>query len=96
MLTIKINNSNLEKRITEEARLVGKSTQEVIEDLLRNALPEKRDELIYQKLTPKAFGYILNANIDVELPLDETVSLFADVDNSAEYVKKLRKTSWRK
>ncbi len=96
MLTIRINDSRLERTIAEKARQVGKSTEELVQDLLRTALPEKHEGLNYQNLNPQAFGYKIQNSIEFELPNDENISLFADVDNTAEYADRLRKRAWRK
>lgn len=95
MLTVRITDRYLEKSISEKARLVGKSTQELVEDLLRNALHEKQEGLSYQKLNPESFGYIISADAECE-SVDEDVSLFSDIDNAAEYTENLRKKGWRK
>lgn len=95
MITVQINDSHLEKSIKEKARLVGKTTQEVVENLLRNALPENQSELSYSKLNPQNFGYIIEEE-NITVSSDEITSVFSDVDNSAEYTKELRKKAWRK
>lgn len=94
MLTIKINDRDLERRITEKAHSFGKSTQEFVNEILNNALPESQDEISYQRLSPTNHGYILNSVIeDVST---ESSNLFSEVSDVADYVDALRKNTWRK
>jgi hypothetical protein len=58
MLTININDLNLEKQLTDKARSTGKSMQEIIKQLLKE-LPEKSSDLNYEILDPKEYGYYI-------------------------------------
>lgn len=95
MLTVNINDTHLEKRIIEKARLKGKSAQEIIKDLLANALPETNEDLQYQKLNPKDYGYFIN-NTDENIADDNNIKLFSQVDDPKEFTETLRKKGWRK
>lgn len=94
MLTIKIKDKNLEKRITEKAHSFGKSTQEFVNELLINALPESKDDISFQPLSPVDHGYIINQI--VEDVSTESSNIFSEVSNVADYVDALRKNAWRK
>ena len=93
MLTININDVDLEKRIAERARSIGKSRQEIVEELLTKALPEKSGELNYIKLDPKDYGYYITGK---SISVNDNIELFSHVENSEKYVENLRKNAWRK
>ncbi|MFD1628495.1 hypothetical protein [Pseudopedobacter beijingensis] len=95
MLTVNINDSHLEKRIAEKARLIGKSTQELVKDLLADALLAGNEGLDYQKLNPKEHGYLIDTNGEEDIVAEETV-LFSHVEDTAAFVDNLRKNTWRK
>jgi hypothetical protein len=62
MLTINLNDIDLEKRIADKARSMGKSMQEMVEEVLTNALAEKREQRDYDALDPKEYGYYIGVN----------------------------------
>lgn len=96
MLTININDVQLEKRIAEKARSIGKSTQEIVKELLTSALPETSQGLYYQKLNPKDHGYFIDTNVEEEIFGNSDKTLFLHVEDSAKYTENLRKNAWRK
>lgn len=96
MLTIKIKDRDLEKRITEKAHSFGKSTQEFVNELLSNALPESKDDVPYQRLSPNDHGYIIDQAIDVENLSFENSMPFSEVNDVSGYIEDLRKNAWRK
>lgn len=96
MLTININDIHLEKCIAEKARLKGKSSQEIVEDLLTNALPGTNEGLNYQKLNPIDHGYLIETSIDEDIADTDDVPLFSHVKDSGGYIEDLRKNTWRK
>ena len=96
MPTININDIHLEKRIAEKSRLIGKSSQEIVKDLLANALPETNEGLNYQKLNAMDHGYFIGASIDEDIIGSADVPLFSQVEDSENYIEDLRKNIWRK
>ena len=62
MLTINLNDIDLEKRIADKARSMGKSMQEMVEEVLTNALAEKREQRDYDALDAKEYGYYIGVN----------------------------------
>lgn len=96
MLTININDVHLEKRIAEKAHSIGKSMQQIVEEMLSNALPEKSEGLYYQKLDPKSYGYFIDIDVDESVSDNDNNELFSYVQDSEKYVENLRKNAWRK
>lgn len=96
MLTININDIHLEKRIAEKARLIGKSSHEIVKDLLFNALSGTNEGVYYQKLKAIDHGYIIGPSVDENISDTKEVSLFSHVEDSEKYVEDIRKNSWRK
>jgi len=64
MLTININDAELEKRIADKAHLIGKSMEEIVHELLSNALREESKQLNSEFLDPKEYGYYFNRGDD--------------------------------
>jgi hypothetical protein len=62
MTTFNINDLDLEKRLTDEARSTGKSIQEIMEQLLLKALPEKGSDLNSEILDPEEYGYYITGS----------------------------------
>lgn len=94
MLTLEINDARLEQKILEKARSIGKSAQEMLKDLvvekmqegeIINELPFEIPKLDYRKKLKK-IDYGIN---DKELN-KETVLLFSEIGDTAEYAHNLR------
>lgn len=97
MLTVKINDSSLERRIAEKARVIGKSTQEFVHELLNNALDNDDTELVFEKRNAKSNGYTIALTDDAaSFVFHEDVEPYAYVKDSASYTEELRKKAWRK
>ncbi|PRY35876.1 hypothetical protein CLV58_1133 [Spirosoma oryzae] len=92
MITVHIDDAQLEQRINEEVNATGKSVQLVIEELLSAALPT----LEYPHLNPTEHGHIIADSLDTSNEQSENTTLFSQVSNAADYVSNLRKTSWRR
>ncbi|WP_028296643.1 hypothetical protein [Olivibacter sitiensis] len=97
MLTVRINDSGLERRIVEKARTIGKSTQEFVHDVLDDALTEDSDTgLIFEKLDIKNNGYTMVFSKAEDSVLAEDAEPYSYVTDSATYTEQLRKKAWRK
>ena len=93
---LNIENKELEKKLLEEANKNGRKLANIIIDILeKNFLQKKERKLNYKRLDPSKFiskiDYEVNENEDFT-----DVFPFADVDNSAVYIRELRKNTWRK
>ena len=103
MLTFEINDAQLEHRILEKARIIGKSTQELLKDLLTKAIQEDitLDKLPFEvpKLDYRNHSSIYNPEISEEESLladDTSVVPFAHVSDTVEFANQLRKTAWQR
>lgn len=92
MLTIQIDDAQLEHRIQEQADATGKTAQAVIEELLITALPT----LEYPHLNSIEHGYVIAALSTVSTDHTPDTTLFSQVADAAAYVSNLRKTTWRR
>lgn len=92
MITVYIDDTQLEQRINEEANATGKSAQLVIEELLSAVLPTR---LEHPHLNPNEHGYIIaDSFVANEHATDSP--LFSQVSDAADYVSNVRKASWRR
>ena len=95
MLTIQISDKRLENRIAERAKQIGKTAQELVESLLAENLGEsEEDAFVFPKLDPMKHSSVIDYHIQ-DSDEFEKVRLFEGVDDSVEYVKKLREKAWR-
>lgn len=92
MLTVQINDAQLEQRLLDEARTTGKTTQEVVEELLTALLPT----LNYPHLDPHKHGYVLDNPSASGGEQMGDVALFSQVDDAADFVSEQRKIAWRR
>ncbi len=92
MITVHIDDAQLEQRINEEVNATGKSVQLVIEELLSAALPT----LKYPHLNPTEHGHIIADSLDLPSEQSADTTLFSQVSDAADYVANLRNTSWRR
>ena len=103
MLTFEINDAQLEHLILEKARAIGKSTQELLKDLLTKAIQEDiaLDKLPFEvpKLDYRNHSSIYNPELSEEESLladDASIMPFAHVSDTVEYANQLRKTAWQR
>ena len=103
MLTFEINDAQLEHRILEKARAIGKSAQELLKELLTKAIQEDiaLDKLPFEvpKLDYRNHSSIYNPEISEEESLladDASVMPFAHVTDTVEFANQLRKTAWQR
>jgi len=90
MLLIQIEDVQLEKRIEAQARQAGQTTQEFVREVLAATVPV--DAL--PRLNPLEYGRVLNVELPETDELDR-VRPFAEVTDSVNFVKELRKKAWR-
>ncbi len=82
MLTVTINDTNLEKYIIEKTQI--------------SVLPDITNELYYQKLNAQSYGYYINTPVDEDGNDDDDVQPFSQVENTETFTEILRKNAWRK
>lgn len=98
MLTVEINDAQLEHRILEKAHAIGKSVQELLKDILTKAIQE---EAALEKLpfdVPK-LDYRQYIKI-IDEPLGDDViddaAIFQNGIDTVEFAKQLRTQAWKR
>ena len=96
-VTVSIENKELEKMLLAEAARNGRKLSAIILDVLENNfLRKKKPELSFKKLDPLKYMSKIEMEID-ESDEDLTDAIpYADIKDSAAYVRELRKNTWRK
>lgn len=98
MLTFEINDAQLEHRILEKARAIGKSTQELLKELLTKAIQEDiaLEKLPFEvpKLDYRQYIKIINEPLGDEV-IDD-VPIFQNGIETVEFANQLRKTAWKR
>ena len=98
MLTFEINNAQLEHRILEKARAIGKSTQELLKELLTKAIQEDiaLDKLPFEvhKLDYRQYIKIIDEPLGDEVIDDAPI--FQDGIETVEFAKQLREQAWKR
>ncbi len=94
---INIENKEIENRLRDEANRRGWQPSDIIMEFLEKKFLHGREnrKLRVRKLNPLKHIARINYNIDESDDLVD-VSPFKDVNDSAEYVKELRKNTWRR
>lgn len=95
-VVLNIKNKELEQRLLEEADKKGrKITNIILEVLENNFLPKKEHKSHYKRLNPLEHISKIDYQVDESENFSD-VFPFADVEDSAAYVKKIRQNAWRK
>lgn len=98
MLTFEINDAQLEHRILEKARAIGKSTQELLKDLLTKAIQEDiaLDRLPFEvpKLDYRQYIKIIDEPLGDDVIDDAPI--FQNGIDTVEFANQLRKTAWKR
>ncbi len=92
MLTIQIDDAQLEQRIIEKAKSIGQTAQEFLRDLAVRETT-KKDKLPFDvpRLDPALYAQVIDFGIDDENLNRETVTLFAQVGDAGQYIHNLRR-----
>ena len=104
MLTLETNDARLEQKISEKARAIGKSVQELLKDFVVEKFQEeeKLETLPFDvpKLDYRKYIKIIDNHELTDEDLlhsdDSNVSPFAHVTDTVEYARQLRKTAWER
>ena len=98
MLTFEINDAQLEHRILEKARTIGKSTQELLKELLTKAIQEDiaLDKLPFEvpKLDYRQYIKIIDEPLGDEVIDDAPI--FQNGIETVEFAKQLREQAWKR
>jgi hypothetical protein len=92
MLTIQIDDAQLEQRIVEAAKAIGQTAQEFLRDLaMRETKTITKLPFEIPRLDPALYAQTIDFGIDDENLNKETITLFAQVHDAGEYIHNLRK-----
>ena len=97
MLTLEINDANLEEKIIEKARSFGKTAQQFLKDLVIDEISETEEldfeipHLDYRKHI-KIIDYVLTEE-ELAIANNPDVKPFSHIKDSAKYVHDLRRKS---
>lgn len=94
MLTIRVSDTRLEARLIERAQAMGKSAEQLIQELLAEALePIEVTTLSFEKLDPNLHSQRLE--FDVEPGTDDAPA-FRHITDTVEYANTLRQNAWKR
>lgn len=102
MLTIQITDTDLEQRIVERAKAIGKSVQQLAQELLSNQLIDSDEELGFEvprldvRQHARTYTPEISAEEEAELAKNPDVKLFAHVTDTVAFAKQLRNNSWKR
>ena len=95
MLTLEIDDANLEQKIIEKARSFGKTAQQFLKDLVIDKISETEElgfeipHLDYRKHI-KIIDYVLTEEEELAIASNPDVKPFSHIKDSAKYVHDLR------
>ncbi|MEZ0607906.1 hypothetical protein ACAW74_05280 [Fibrella sp. WM1] len=94
MITIRVDDTRLEARLTERARVTGKSAEQIAQELLAEALESTQEmTLSFQKLDPRQHSQRLQ--FDVDSATDDAPA-FQHVTDTVDYANSLRQNAWKR
>jgi negative regulator of replication initiation len=96
MITLEINDAQLEQKIIEKAKAIGKTAQDFLRNIVEEKVEESTEKLPFEvpKLDYRKFSKIYEPEyVDENI---EQVKLFSQVKNTKEFAKKLRNNSWER
>ncbi|RYF68585.1 MAG: hypothetical protein EOO39_19160 [Cytophagaceae bacterium] len=94
MLLIQVNDAQLEAQLTRQAAATGKPTQQLVEELLTEALKQVTAmEFSFPRLDPKRHSKPLQLAVD---PSTDDAPVFQHVGDTAEFAKTLRQNAWKR
>jgi hypothetical protein len=91
MLAIKIDNPEIENRLREYAKQQKKAIEDLVNDAMKLFLEthQKDDTLIFTKKDP--MKHIVKTDFEDDGEDLSDVKLYSHIENSAEYIHKLRR-----
>ena len=96
MLTLEISNQLLEQRLLEKARNLGKTAQQIVEEMLADSLLKNKEIITkYPYLDPEHHKSILRFEIE-ESEITNDKPLFDHVTDTQTFAKELRKKAWQR
>jgi hypothetical protein len=96
MLTIQIDDAQLEQRIVETAKAIGQTAQEFLKDLaMRETKTITKLPFEIPRLDYRNHITIIDYELEDEESIDDA-PLFQNVGDTIEFAKKLREEAWQR
>ena len=99
MLTLEINDAQLEQKILEKARSIGKSVEELMKDFVVEKIQEeeKEEQLPFDvpKLDYRKYISIIDYGNEDEDEIDDK-PIFQNGIETLEFAKQLRQNAWQR
>ena len=99
MLTFEINDAQLEQRILEKAKTIGKTAQEFLKDLLTKEIQKEviLDKLPFEvtKLDYRKYIKIIDEPLANDDDIDDT-PIFQNGIDTVTFAKQLREQAWKR
>jgi hypothetical protein len=94
MLTIQVDDVRLEAELTQRAQATGKPTQQLVEELLAEALTHPAPPALdFARLDPRQHSHLLQFAVD---PLTDDDPAFQHVTDTTLFVNELRRNAWKR
>ena len=97
MLTLEINDARLEQKIIEKARVIGKSVQDLVKEIISEKIEEDENPETLPFDVPK-LDYRKYVRI-IDEPVDDTIDdtpVFQNGIETIEFAKQLREQAWKR
>lgn len=97
MITVQIDDISLEQHITNRAKMIGKTAQQFVRDMLIDNLgvSESNDfvvrKLDYKKHSKVIFNQLTEEEEEAMIAANPSVKPFSHIEDSAEYVHTIRR-----
>ena len=96
MITVQIDDISLEQHITNRAKMIGKTAQQFVRDMLSDNLGvSESNDFVIQKLDYKKHSKVIFNQLTEEeeamVAANPSVKLFSHIEDSAEYVHTIRR-----
>lgn len=94
MLTIQVNDAQLEAQLIRQAKAAGKPAQQLAEELLAEALDQLGSTAFsFRTLDPTQHSHTLQFDVD---PSTDDAPVFKHVSNAATFADALRQNAWKR
>lgn len=94
MLTIRVNDAQLERQLIEQARVKGKTAEQFAESLLVQAINQLSSHpFSFPRLDPSQHSRTLQFDVD---PQTDDAPVFGEISDAVEFAKHLRRDAWKR
>jgi tRNA A58 N-methylase Trm61 len=98
-ITINIDNPAIETALLSLSKMQNKSIETIAADIIKQVVEmikaDKQPEFKYDTLDPEKFMHKINYHLKEDVEMG-AASPFGHISDSSEYIKTLRKNTWRR